>query len=366
MKKTIALLLAASMALTLTACGSGTKAPAGTEKAADTTTAAGTATAAADTGAQTEAPKDLPVWPFTDKEITFYTRNSAGGSVTLSQQYLLDIVFEDGGTNLLVSDATSGGAVCVEKTYAAGGDGYTFYMSGNEMVIGEITGTFDYSLKNDFQVLGMLPSNGAPNFIGVSKTTLPDVKTMEDLVDYCKANPGKVRFAYAPDTVGEVYSTLFADQFDLDVKMTISEGSDSKPNLMGGIVDVVFWNQRDAIEYADYMVPVVALSNERSTKEELADVPCYAEKGLSDCVVPSVMFLACKNDIDESLAQAINAKWNEAISDAISDNPSEKGQILKEYMENQDQILEPLTIEACWEIIDDEYEKIGEVLGNRE
>ena len=88
------------------------------EKAADTTTAAGTATTAADTGAQTEAPKDLPVWPFMDKEITFYTRNSAGGSVTLSQQYLLDIVFEGGGTNLLVSDATSGGAVCVEKTYA--------------------------------------------------------------------------------------------------------------------------------------------------------------------------------------------------------------------------------------------------------
>lgn len=363
MKKTIALLLAASMALTLTACGSGTKAPAGAEKAADTT-AAGAATMAA--GAQTEAPKDLPAWPFTDKEITFYTRNSAGSITTLSQQYLLDLVFEDGGTNLLVSDATSGGAVCVEKTYAAGGDGYTFYVSGSEMVIGEITGTFEYSLKDDFQVLGMVPSNGAPNFIGVSKSTLPDVKTMEELVDYCKANPGKVRFGYAPDTLGEVYSTLFVDHFDLDVKMTISEGSDSKPNLMGGIVDVVFWNQRDTIEYADYLVPVVALSTERSTREELADVPCYAEKDLADCVVPSVMFLVCKNDINENLAQAINAKLNEAINDAISDSPSEKGQILKEHMKNQDQVLEPLTIEECWEIIDDEYEKIGEVLGNRE
>ncbi|MBS6642346.1 MAG: hypothetical protein KH366_02045 [Clostridiaceae bacterium] len=360
MKKKLSLLLATSMVLALTACGSGSKAPAGTEKAAETKASA------AGAGTQTEAPKDLPEWPFTDKEITFYTRNSAGGSVTLSQQYLLDIVFEDGGTSLLVSDATSGGAVCVEKTYAAGGDGYTFYMSGNEMVIGEITGTFDYSLKNDFQVLGMLPSNGAPNFIGVSKTTLPDVKTMEDLVDYCKANPGKVRFAYAPDTVGEVYATLFADHFGLDVKMTISEGSDSKPNLMGGIVDVVFWNQRDTIEYSDYLVPVVALSNERSVKEELADIPCYAEKDLSDCVVPSVMFLACKNDIDASLAQAINAKWNEAIKDAISDSPSEKGKLLKEYMDTQNQILEPLTIEECWEIIDDEYEKIGEVLGNKE
>lgn len=362
MKKKLALLLASAMLAATTACSSGTAAPASTEKAASAATEAGS-TAAAGKEEKTEAAKELPAWPFTDKEITFYTRNSAGGSVTLAQQYLLDIVFEDGGTNLLVSDATSGGAVCVDKTYAAGGDGYTFYMSGNEMVIGDILGTFDYSLKNDFQVLGMLPSNGAPNFIGVSKETLPDVKTMEDLVDYCKANPGKVRFAYAPDTVGEVYATLFADHFGLDVKMTISEGSDSKPNLMGSIVDVVFWNQRDTIEYSDYLVPVVALSNERSVKEELADVPCYGEKDMGDCVVPSVMFLACKNDIDENLAQAINEKWNEAIKDAISDNPSEKGKFLKEYMDNQNQMLEPLTIEECWKIIDDEYEKIGEVLG---
>lgn len=367
MKKKLVLLLTSAMVLAATACSSGEKAPAPTEKAAQTTAAADTTAAAGakETEAPAEAAKDLPAWPFTDKEITFYTRNSAGGSVTLSQQYLLDIVFNDGGTNLLVSDATSGGAVCVEKVYAAGGDGYTFYMSGNEMVIGDILGTFDYSLKEDFQVLGMLPSNGAPNFIGVSKSTLPDVKTMEDLVDYCKANPGKVRFAYAPDTVGEVYATLFADHFGLDVKMTISEGSDSKPNLMGGIVDVVFWNQRDTIEYADYLVPVVALANERSVKEELADIPCYGEKDMGDCVVPSVMFLACKNDIDENLAQAINAKWNEAIKDAISDSPSEKGQILKEYMESQNQMLEPLTIDECWEIIEDEYVKIGEVLGNK-
>lgn len=362
MKKKLALVLAAAMALSMTACG-------GSEKVAETTKAAAApaTTTAAAAAAPTEAPAaELPVWPFTDKEITFYTRNSAGGSVTLAQQYILDIVFKDGGTNLLVSDATSGGAVCVEKTYAAGGDGYTFYMSGNEMVIGDILGNFDYSIKDDFQVLGMLPSNGAPNFMSVSKVTLPEVQTMEDLVEYCKAHPGEVRFAYTPNTVGEVYPSLFIQQFDLDVKMVISEGSDSKPNLMGGITDVVFWNQNDTLEYmVDYITPLVALSENRSVKPELADIPSYGDKGMSDCVVPSVMFLACKNDIDPALAEAINKKWNEAIEDALSDNPSEQGKLLKDYMAVQNQTLEPLTIEECWEIIDQEYATIEPVLGGK-
>lgn len=364
MKKRLTAGLAVAMAMVMmSACGGKTAAPADAPKE--------TQTAAAESGKEekaesTEAAAELPAWPFTDKEITFYTRNSAGGSVTLSQQYLLDIVFKDGGTNLLVSDATSGGAVCVDKTYAAGGDGYTFYMSGNEMVIGDILGSFDYSIKNDFQVLGMLPSNGAPNFMSVSKSTLPDVKSMEDLVDYCKAHPGEVRFAYIPNTVGEVYPTLFIDKYGLDVKMVISEGSDSKPNLMGGIVDVVFWNQNDTIEYmSDYITPLVALSENRSVKPELADIPCYGDKDMSDCVVPSVMFLACKNDIDPALAESINKKWNEAIEDALSDNPSEQGKILKDYMDVQNQTLEPMTIDQCWDVINKEYAAIEPVLGGK-
>lgn len=189
---------------------------------------------------------------------------------------------------------------------------------------------------------------------------------MEDLVDYCKAHPGEVRFAYAPDTLGEVYVTLFVKAFDLDVKMTISEGQDSKPNVMGGIVDVVAWNQNDTLEYMqDYVTPLVALSTKPSVKEELKDIPTYADKDMADCVVPSVMFLVCKNDIDPALAEAINAKWNEAIEDAISDNPSEKGKMLKEHMENINQTLEPLTIDECWEIIDQEYEAIGAVFDGR-
>lgn len=362
MKKNIALTLAAAMALSLTACSG--SAPSSDTKGNSAETQASGNENAASGDSSSSAEESLPKWPFTDKEITFYTRNNAGTSVSLAQQYLLDIVFDGlDATPLLTSDPTSGGAVCVDKTYAAGGDGYTFYMSGTEMVIGDILDTFDYSLKEDFQVLGMIPSNGAPNFINVSKQTLPDVMTMEDLVEYCRANPGTVRFGYAPDTLGEVYASLFIDEFDLDVKMTISEGQDSKPNMMGGIVDVVFWNQRDSIEYGDYIRPVVALSNSRSTKDELKDVPCYKEKGLEDCVVPSVMFLVCRNDIDPALAQSINNVWNAAIEDAISDSPSEKGQMLKEYMDGQDQTLEPMTIDEMWAVIDDEYAKIGEVLG---
>ncbi len=355
MKKKGWLLAGLAMAMMMTACSGGTSNSA--------------ATIAPEKEEAKADPAETPEiqWPFTDKELTFYTRNSAGGSVTLAQQYLLDLVFEGtGATNLLVSDATSGGAVCVEKTYAAGGDGYTFYMSGNEMVIGDILGTFDYSVRDDFQVLGMLPSNGAPNFLSVSRTTLADVTTMEELVDYCKTHPGEVRFAYAPDTLGEVYVTLFARKFDLDVKMTISEGQDSKPNLMGSIVDVVVWNQNDTLEYMqDYITPLVALSTERSVKPELSDIPCYGDKGMEDCVVPSLMFLVCRNDIDPALAQAINTRWNQAIADAVSSSPSDKGKLLKEYMETQNQMLEIMTIKECEAVIEEEYAAIEPVLGRR-
>lgn len=369
MKRLFAFVLALSMVLALTAC---------TNTASNNSTAPSTQSTAPSTESTAPAsepgnePDPAPVveWPFTDKDTVVWTRNTPG-VVNLGQQYLLDVLFDGSkGTVLLNADPTSGGAVCVAQTYAAGGDGYTFYMGGLEMVIGDVLGTFDYSMRDDFIPLGMTPTNGAPNFFCVSTTTMPDVTTMDEFVDYVKAHPGEVRIGYGPNAVGEVILTLVLQGYGIDtesdVKWVISEGNDSTTNMMGGIIDVYLYNQSRTQELmGEYCTPVLACAANRFDVEGLSDVPSLTDVGHADCVVPSYLFLVCKNDIDPAVAEAINAKMVEAITRInAGENLTEAEQRLADHMAAQAQILQPLTIEECWAIIDAEYAAVTAVLGD--
>lgn len=359
MKKFAAILLTLAMALSLAACGTGDQP--NSSKAPENSSAPASSDAGA---AGSEAP--AVEWPGTDNDVTIYTRNGAGGAPFLGQQYFLDIVFSDtpNATFLLTDDATSGGAVCVEKTYAAGGDGYTFYCAGSEMVIGDVLGTFDYSLKDDFIPLGAIPSNDAPNYLCVSTTTLPDVKTFEDLVEYCKAHPGEVRLGYGPNAVGEVICKRIMEHYGLDVKWIISEGNDPTTNIMGGIIDVYLFNQTKTISLKDeYITPVLAASTLEVRKEELQGVPNYTDLGVEELMVESGMYLIAKNDMDPAMAEAINAKLRAAAEKVNANDPDEKVQILANHMATQEQAVQPLTIDECWAKINNQYKSIEEAYG---
>ncbi len=346
MKKAIALLLALVMCFGLAACGGSSN----------------------NSGSNNNNASKEVSWPGTDNDITIYTRNSAGGAPFLGQQYFMDIVFKDAkdASYLLVDDATSGGAVCVDKTYAAGGDGYTFYVAGSEVVIGDILGTFDHSMKNDFIPLGALPSNGAPNYLCISKKTLPDVKTFQDFVDWCKAHPGEFRLGYGPNAIGEVICKLIMDHYGLDVKWVISEGNDNTTNIMGGIIDGYLFNQTKTLSLMqDTVTPVLAASTLPVNKTELKGIPNYKDLGIEELFVPTGMYLIAKNDMDPELAKAINAKLMDAANKVNNNDSDETVQILKKHMTTQEQVVEAKTIDQCWEDINALYKAIDAVLGKK-
>lgn len=354
-KRLSALLLAALLCLSLAACNNTSSNP----SKAPASDPAGQASAAQSPAVE---------WPGTDKDVTVYTRNDAGGAPFLGQQYFLDVLFEDApdATYLLMNDATSGGAVCVEKTYAAGGDGYTFYIAGSEMVIGDVLGTFDYSMKKDFIPLGALPSNDAPNYLCVSKVTMPGVKTLDDFVEYCKAHPGEVRLGYGPNALGEAICTRIFDHYGLDVKWVISEGNDSTTNIMGGIIDAYLFNQTKTISLqGEYVTPVLAASTLPVRKAELQGVPNYTDLGLDELMIPTGAYLIAKSDMDPALAQAINAKMMAAAEKVNSGVSGEKVDILVNHMTTQEQAIKAKTIDQCWAEINALYDAIEEVMGGR-
>lgn len=358
MKKFAAILLSLAMALSLAACGTGDQP--NSSKAPENSSAP----VGSDAGSQAPAVE----WPGTDNDVTIYTRNNAGGAPFLGQQYFLDIVFSDTpkASFVMMDDATSGGAVCVEKTYAAGGDGYTFYCAGTEVVIGDVLGTFDYSMKEDFIPLGAIPSNDAPNYLCISTVTLPDVKTFDDFVAYCKAHPGEFRLGYGPNAIGEVICKRFIDHYGLDVKWVISEGNDSTTNIMGGIIDGYLFNQTKAISLKDeYVTPVLAASTLDIRKEELQGVPNYKDLGVEELMVETGQYLIAKNDMDPAMAEAINAKLRAAAEKVNANDPDETVQILANHMATQEQAVQPLTIEECWAKLDNTYAAISEVFSDR-
>ena len=306
-----------------------------------------------------------PEWPGTEKDLTFYTRNAAGSHPHIATTYMLDILtdkFPD-ATYVLIDDATAGGAVNMEKTYAAGGDGYTFYVAATEVVFGDVLGTFDYSMKEDFIPLCHMPSNGAPNYMCVSKVTHPELTNLDEVVEYCKAHPGEMRMGYPPNAIGEVIARRFVENYGLDVKWVISEGNDQVTNMMGGLIDLYPYNQTRTLGILDDAVPIVACSTLPVRPEELQGVPNYSDLGLDELSVESNSFLICKNDIDPELAEAINETMNAIIDEVNSDDPGEKAKVLKDFMISQDQVMKSYTIDELWGMIDRTYEAIESAFG---
>ena len=172
----------------------------------------------------------------------------------------------------------AGGVVGTERGAKAAADGYTIVQTGvgQNAVAHGLDPNLKYNSTTDFVHLTQVHSG--PNVLLVHPS-LP-FKTVKDLVDYAKVNPGKLDYGYTHAASGHMAMELFKQTAGIFMTgIPYRGGGPMMTDLLGGTVKVVFLNQDVALQRVK-SGKLRALGVSSTQRNALyPDVPTISESG---------------------------------------------------------------------------------------
>jgi tripartite-type tricarboxylate transporter receptor subunit TctC len=266
----------------------------------------------------------------------------AGGATDVTARLVAQKLTESLHTNVYVENKPG---AAFEPAYreltGAAPDGHTLFMISASAVV---TQPFQKDYPFDIRKMTPVTEVSEGPFILVARKTL-DVKNVNDLVAYGKANPGKLTFGSGGG--GGSSLSLAAELLKLQAGITIVNvpykgAADSLNNLLGSHIDAMF----DAMPVevgqvkAGDVLGLAVTSAKRSPA--LPDVPTMAEIGFKDFVVVNYFGLLAPPNTPPEIVQKLRDEVAKAVAlpdvIALFDNqgmaplasqPAEFGDMLK-------------------------------------
>src|SRR5665213_7539 len=214
---------------------------------------------------------------YPDRPVHWLIGFAAGGPVDTIARLMAQALSERLGQQFIVENrGGSGGNIATEAAIKATPDGYTLLFSGaNNAISASLYKKlpFDF-IRDTVPVAGFMQ---VPNLLVVSNGF--PVKTVRELVDYCKANPGKISFASSGNgTTVHMSAELFKAMTKCDMVHVPYRGSaPAYPDLISNKVQLIFDNLPTALGQArGGSVRALGVSSPQRWPG-LPDIPAIAE-----------------------------------------------------------------------------------------
>ncbi|MCA3184253.1 MULTISPECIES: tripartite tricarboxylate transporter substrate binding protein [unclassified Cupriavidus] len=262
-------------------------------------------------------------WP--EKPVTMIVPFPPGGS-TDNIARILSAKFQQtfGGSFVVDNRPGAAGMIGAAAAKRAPADGYTLFVSSlGPFVIGpHLTKTAGYDPTKDFDYISVAVQ--APNILAVPASS--PHKSLQDVINYEKANPNKMTFASAGNgTSDHLTAELFWQQTNTTgVHVPYKGGAPALNDLLGSQVDATFMNINTAVPHlkAGKLRALAITSSKRSPI--LPDVPTMEELGYKGVTVYSWQAIAAP----KGLPADIKAKLHSAVVAAMND-PANKPKLLE-------------------------------------
>jgi tripartite-type tricarboxylate transporter receptor subunit TctC len=179
---------------------------------------------------------------------------------------------------LVENVAGAGGVVGTERASKAAADGYTIIQTGvgQNAVAHGLDANLKYNSNTDF--IHLTQVHTGPNVLLVHPS-LP-FKTLKDLVDFAKANPGKLDYGYTHASSGHMAMELFKQTAGIFMTgIPYRGGGPMMTDLLGGTIKIMFINQDVAFQHvkAGKLRPLAVTTVKRNIL--YPDVPSISESG---------------------------------------------------------------------------------------
>jgi tripartite-type tricarboxylate transporter receptor subunit TctC len=232
-------------------------------------------------GATPALAEDYPSRP-----VTILTPFAAGSATDTAARLIGKYLQDSLGQPFIVENRDgAGGMIAAEAVARAAPDGYTILLTSNSThsAAPALFKTVPYDPIKDFTPIARVGS--FPSFIAVTPD-LP-VKTIQELVAYAKANPGKINAGYGNST-GRITTETFKRRLNLDITPVAYRSNPAAvTDLMAGHVQMGVPDFSTGLPMlkAEKIRPLAVLTKERDPT--LPDVPT-----LNETVMPGYDLLA--------------------------------------------------------------------------
>jgi len=196
------------------------------------------------------APMPSQAGSYPDRPVRFINGFAAGGPVDTEARIMADALSQQLGQQFVVENRPgSGGNLATGVTINSTADGYTVLFSGaNNAISASLYKHLSFDFMRDTVPVAMFTQ--VPNMMVVSNA-MP-VKTVQEFIDYCKANPGKISFASSGNgTTVHMSAELFKAMTKCDMLHVPYRGSAlAIPDVISNKVQLIFDNLPTALAQA--------------------------------------------------------------------------------------------------------------------
>ena len=250
---------------------------------------------------------------YPDRPIRLIAPFPAGGLADVLARAVGDEMSKTLGQPVIVENrAGAGGNTGADAVAKAAPDGYTLLMGtvGTHAINSSLYAKMPYDHVKDFAPVILVA--GVPNVLEVNPSV--PVNSMQELIAYAKANPGKLNFASSGSgTSIHLSAEMFKVMTGVQMAHVPYKGSaPALADLMGGQVQLMFDNLPSSLALikAGKLKPLAVTSLTRSSA--LPDVPTVAESGLPGFEASSWFGLLAPAGTPKEIVTKLNgevAKW---------------------------------------------------------
>jgi tripartite-type tricarboxylate transporter receptor subunit TctC len=254
---------------------------------------------------------------FPDKPIRIIVPFAPGGGVDIMARLVADFLGRDLGKSVIVENKPGAGTIVGTAAAASSApDGYTLLMASTPYaIIPSIKANLPYDPFKAFAPVALV----ARSFdIVVVNPKLP-FKSVQDVIAYAKANPGKLNFGSpgigsSPHLAGELFKSLA----HIDMSHIPYKGSaPAITDLLSGQIQLMFSTVPSAASYvrSGHLRALAVTSAQRSAA--YADLPTVAEAGMPDYVVEGWYGLFAPAGTPQDILNLLNAAVAKAIRSGV-------------------------------------------------
>lgn len=283
------------------------------------------------------------------KPIQMIVPMPAGGASDLAARAMEKVSKDHLGQQLvIVNKPGAGGALGFNDLVESKGDGYTVGLTATNMLLQPLYGGTKHNYPEATEPIAQAVFNN----IAVAVSADAPWKTLAELIQYVKQNPGQLKYAHTNvGSLPHVVSYMFMEETGTKMEaVPFQGGADALTAFLGGHVQVNFAQFSEMRNHVkEGKVRILAVASEKRLPN-FPDIPTFKEQGVN--IVAATWFGVAA---PKGMSEAVKGKLAEGFKNIINDPSFKKmAEDIGYYVE----YLGPNEFSAKWKKETEAYGKI--------